>query len=247
MCRLAIDALPPKIRNSKLLFKLLALILRENKFLYEFRSFYDQNPDFDLSLLYHSRSMYYSKSFSGETDCNSKHRDILIKYLLDTRPRSLLDVGSGSGYLLNLIRKKTDIPRLVGIDINCSAARHGISSSENILLINSEIEEHLSSISDSQFDVTVCSHVIEHLKNPNHIISEMRRISAKSAIFVVPLEKKFKWGLNYHVHFFEKPRDFLRLVTYSPQKSAETIVFERLGDLLYIEEYKDAQPSCFPI
>ena len=237
MCRLVVDSLPAKIRNSKFLFCLLATILKENEFLFEFRDFYENNPDFDLTLLYDPASRYFSDSFSKKTDCNSRHQDFLIRYLLKLQPYSILDVGCGSGFLLNHLQKKVCVPEAIGVDINSSDKNSKTLEAHSTLLIDSEILEYLSQIPDGYFDIALCTHVIEHLKDPGFLISEMRRVTSRATIFVSPLEKKFAWGLNYHVNFYETPQQFLNMFLTPTKRLVKTDVCIELGDILYAEQY----------
>ena len=237
VCRLIVDSLPSKIRNSKLLFRLLATILKENKFIFEFRDFYEKNPDFDLTLLYDPNSRYFSNSFSNKTDCNSRHQDFLARYLVKVKPYSLLDVGCGSGFLLHQLQKRVCISKAIGVDINTSDKNSSTSESNQITLINSEILEYLLKIPDGYFDITLCTHVLEHLKDPGILISEMRRVSSRASIFVAPLEKKFAWGLNYHVNFYETPQQFLNIFLMPTKRIVHTDVCVELGDILYVEQY----------
>jgi len=230
ICRLIIDSLPTRIRNSKLLFNILAAVLNENKFLYNFRDFYDQNPDFSLSELYKEESPYYSNSYSTTTDCNSLHQTILKKYLLQIQPSSLIDVGCGSGYLLEQIHNYLKGISLYGIDL----ASQPHEKDSEIKIYSGDLNSHLLSIEDNSYEVAICSHVVEHLNNPRFIISELRRISTIAIVVILPLEKKFKWGLNYHVQFFADKEQFLKLAR--PSKNSTYNTYEFLGDLMYIEK-----------
>ena len=40
----------------------------------------------------------------------------------------------------------------------------------------------------------------------------MRRITKNNLILICPLEKRYKWGMNYHVQFFNNSKNLLILL-----------------------------------
>ena len=86
----------------------------------------------------------------------------------------------------------------------------------------------------------ISTHTIEHLPNYELVLSEIRRISKDSIIIVCPLEKKFKWGYNNHVNFFENKSEFLKRITdQNIINNKKIFIKEFLGDILYCEKKND--------
>ena len=56
--------------------------------------------------------------------------------------------------------------------------------------------------------------MLEHLSNPESLVQEIRRVAKKSLILICPLEKPYKWGMNYHVQFFKDSKNFVNFVSY---------------------------------
>ena len=97
-----------------------------------------------------------------------------------------LDVGCGSGD--NLYRAKDELScDVFGIDP--MPGSHGVGRfSENQLEATITIEQGFSEnlpYKDNFFDVVFCSHVLEHVLNPENLLDEINRIS-KSGIIIVP-------------------------------------------------------------
>ena len=91
---------------------------------------------------------------------------------------SVLEVGCGSGLLLEKIKKKGC--KVFGIDI----------SKESIKLLKKRgIDGKVMKVPpiklDRRFDYVVCDETLEHIKNPKRLIAEMKRI-ARKVIIIVP-------------------------------------------------------------
>ena len=68
--------------------------------------------------------------------------------------------------------------------------------------LKGNIYELIKGFKNNYFDIVCCTHVIEHLETPFEIIKEIRRVSKREIILICPLEKEYKWGMNYHINFF---------------------------------------------
>ena len=140
---------------------------------------------------------------------------------------SVCDVGCGSGYLVERLREaKPEIPRFAGVDfVLNSAERHA------------GIEWHAAKIealpfADRAFDTVVCTHVIEHILDYRRAIEELRRITARRLIIVVPREREGRYTFNPHFHFFPYKESFLRAIAPAPAQ----YVCEDIGRDIYFRE-----------
>ena len=86
---------------------------------------------------------------------------------------------------------------------------------------------------DNEFDTVVCTHVLEHILDIAGAIRELRRITAKRLIIVVPREREYRYTFNPHFHFFPYAHSFLRYMT--PVPDAHRII--NVGrDIVYLED-----------
>lgn len=120
---------------------------------------------------------------------------------------SVLDVGSGSGISLALIKVFNPLIKLVGIE-----------GDENSIELSRKrgIETGVMSIFDidypeNSFDTVFTSHVLEHLEKPNLVIDECYRVAKKRMIHIVPdgdvNDKNFG---TPHLHIFNR-KNFKKL------------------------------------
>ena len=126
---------------------------------------------------------------SREEDC-LRIFDAYNKYLnchkLDsiTKGSNVLDVGSGDGLFINMLKSK-------GINA------FGVDGSDGI---DFEKEEKLN-YEDNFFDFVIFNAVIEHLQNPNLILKEIHRV-LKNDGFLITTTLNFKYATK---HFYDDP------------------------------------------
>ena len=99
---------------------------------------------------------------------------------------SLLEVGCGEGYLLKSIQNDLNGVKLMATDISSEI----ITEADKII---PEIPKMICSASDlpfkdSSWDLILACEVMEHVEEPQKLIAEANRVSAKYCIFTVPLE-----------------------------------------------------------
>ena len=123
------------------------------------------------------REMHYINRFLGDTRCLRLAIEAVFKET-KTGTISILDVGAGSGDLLEAAREmlKNTSPLLVGVDINLAsvqtiAARSGIEAIQGDALA--------LPFAESSFDMVVCSLFLHHLTDDAAVdlIREMRRVA----------------------------------------------------------------------
>ena len=123
---------------------------------------------------------------------------------------TVCDVGCGTGHLLRRIGGARDGLNMTGVDfvIDDSAPK------DDITYIAAMVED--LPFEDGAFDTVICTHVIEHLLEPRKAIAELRRITKKRLIIVVPREREYKYSFNPHFNFFPYLGSFLRVMVPVP-------------------------------
>ncbi len=237
--RLIFDALPKFIRDSKILFKLAKIIFKVPEELYGFRKRYKNGLIKDLNAFYKKTNNFTLERASKNTDINSKHLSIIDKIINKNKKINILDVGCGTGFLLERISLNVSSSKLVGMDFNAPIRKShkSINNKNKINYISGDINNSLLEIDDNSFDIVFCTHVLEHIINPQNLLLHLRRITKNQLIIICPLEKEYKWGMNYHVNFFPNNELFINFLQSNLSSFVKYKNFKRLGDSMYIEIY----------
>jgi 2-polyprenyl-3-methyl-5-hydroxy-6-metoxy-1,4-benzoquinol methylase len=115
---------------------------------------------------------------------------IISSLILSEHPKTVLDVGCGSGYLAFLLEQEN--PRILvhGFDVSLEALKLAISLDKKYKLdINYEnIPEN-----DSNYDMVVCSEVLEHLFNIQQCLMEINRILKHQGKVVITVPNFSFW------------------------------------------------------
>lgn len=142
-----------------------------------------------------------------------------IKDLLQlTIDDHFLDIGCGSGYLLN----QSVCKRGVGTDISDLMVKTAWKNCKNNgkkFIVQSDVEN--LPFKNSSFDKIVSTEVIEHILHPIALLEEIARVSKDNALIVItiPHERLINWikrlffSLRFHKLLFRK--------SYHPPKKME--------------------------
>jgi len=134
------------------------------------------------------------------------------RIIADVRGTSVVDIGCGTGFLLNKVQEKhPELSRTCGVDFAIDDA----DALPNIEYIAAKVED--LPFKDGEFDTVICTHVIEHVLDYRASIAELRRIAKKRLIIVVPREREYRYTFNPHFNFFPYTHSFLRAMQPVPK------------------------------
>ncbi|MFC1576410.1 class I SAM-dependent methyltransferase [Candidatus Omnitrophota bacterium] len=106
---------------------------------------------------------------------------IFLKYLDAKAGKSLLDIGSGTGYLLKAADKLG--LNTYGIDISDEGAKIAREVSPNSVILVGNGED--LNFEDKKFDYITCLGALEHFLDINKSLKAMKRVSKKDAKFII--------------------------------------------------------------
>ena len=55
---------------------------------------------------------------------------------------------------------------------------------------------------DGAFDTVVSTHMLEHVRDLHRVLAELRRVTKRRLIIVVPCERPHLYTPSLHIHFF---------------------------------------------
>jgi ubiquinone/menaquinone biosynthesis C-methylase UbiE len=112
---------------------------------------------------------------------------------------NIIDVGAGDGNILSVLSEKNYCSDLTAVEISNSAIQQIKKKKIPGLKEIKQFDGYNLPFNDKQFDLAICSHVIEHVEHPRKLLSEIKRIS-KNQVFEVPID--FSFHVDKKINFF---------------------------------------------
>lgn len=213
------NVLPPCIRDSERIMSFLFSLVLGKKYTY-----YLKFKEESINLTGDKIDQYYnllSDTFiERETDCNSKCEKYILNHIYGD---VILDAGGGNGYLARKIYDKYK-GKVYLLDVVKGANRTGVKREQGSIC---EIP-----FADHYFDTVICTHTLEHIKNHQKALAELRRVCAKKLIIVLPRQREYKYTFDLHLHFFPYEYNVRNYI------GSDCEIYLLGGDWLIVEEYK---------
>lgn len=111
--------------------------------------------------------------------------DSFDEFLQQTNPESVLEIGCGEGHMLETIRRRKTAP-LYAIDVDLPVLEEASTRSPETQLAFAD--GHYLPYADKSFSLTVACEVLEHVANPDQVLTEIRRVTRDYCIVSVPRE-----------------------------------------------------------
>jgi 2-polyprenyl-3-methyl-5-hydroxy-6-metoxy-1,4-benzoquinol methylase len=115
----------------------------------------------------------------------------IIETVLKVRPRKILDVGCGSGYLAKLLKTRAPDLTVDGIDISRVALDRAKQHLHEFWQLN--IDQKDFPLGPESYDTAVCVEVLEHLYDPEHALKEIYRILQPGGRAVITVPNLAYW------------------------------------------------------
>ena len=199
------DIVPPILRDSAA-FKAVAA-LAWGKHIGDLAQFRARAPfltDEEYEALYKTHPRVHEGTDNSEA--------CIAQIVKDVVGQSVCDVGCGTGILLKRIKEaRPECERFMGVDFAIDDA----NALEGIGYEAAKIES--LPFKDGAFDTVICTHVVEHVLDYRAAIAELRRITKKRLIIIVPREREYRYTFNPHFNFFPYTHSFLRAMQPVPK------------------------------
>lgn len=129
---------------------------------------------------------YYEKNKTYITFTDARLAKI-IDIVVNDKPKSLIDIGCGSGYLLDELAKKLDKTTLWGIDVYENSGKKAWKYKK------ADITGPLP-FKSSTFDSIILGEVIEHVPDPDFLLKECYRILNKKGTLIISTPNLVSWA-----------------------------------------------------
>jgi ubiquinone/menaquinone biosynthesis C-methylase UbiE len=225
------ECIPPILRDQKWFMWLPFKVLFKDKadIFFNFNNIAAQISEEEIRNIYEITA---SVHIQRETDLNN---GCLMEIKNNIFGEKILEVGCGKGYLAGMLSAKH---KVTACDMKISQQLTHIYPR---VRFNRENIQNLS-FKDNEFDTVICTHTLEHVQDINVAIKELRRVTNKRLIVVVPKQRPYRYTFDLHFHFFPYAHILL-----GHMQSTDEIVEQNLreiqGDWYYQEDKEFALPS----
>lgn len=214
------ELLPPLFRDSRWVMYLPFRILFKEKTKL-FMTFKEKAPNLtqsEIAAIYRETAHLH---IQRKTDLNHKCIEAIDR---DVIGDTILDIACGRGWLAKRLACKYNV-----VAADFVVHREMVRKQGRLYLVQTGISE--MPFKDKSFDTVVCVHTLEHVIDITKIMSELRRVTRRRLIIVVPKQRRYSYTFDLHLQFF-------------PHASALNIALgkggvcvELGGDLYYCEDF----------
>ncbi len=106
------------------------------------------------------------------------------------KPKTILDVGCGEGFIDAFLIEKMPEISIVGIDNNKNALKKAKELAPVLKVREGDI--YALPFKNKSFDMVLCIEVLEHLDTPSKALVELKRVTNKYCLISVPCEPFFR-------------------------------------------------------
>jgi ubiquinone/menaquinone biosynthesis C-methylase UbiE len=189
------DFFPPIIRDSRF-FYLPIIKLWNNKMDVDFKVKAHKMTEYEFIQAYEALVPMRA------TDNTPDTIDFVIQ---NVTGKSVLEVGCGNGDVSYLCAKKGLKTMATDLAIgNLNELKSKFDTKEFDFETKVANVENLP-FDDNSFDTSICLHTLEHVRNLNLAIGELKRVTKKRIIIIVPKQRYSRYTADYHLNFFGNP------------------------------------------
>lgn len=114
----------------------------------------------------------------------------IVSLCASLKVKSLLDIGSGDGAVLEWLSKENFVPEIYAVEIADSAIERLIARKLPHLKEVKKFDGYHIPFADKAFELSTCSHVLEHVEHPRLVLREIARVS-EYQFFEIPIDFSF--------------------------------------------------------
>src|SRR5581483_10452532 len=114
----------------------------------------------------------------------------IAKLAGDVSNKKILDIGCAEGDLGKFFKTKKN--QVVGIDISKDAIKIAQKRLDRAIVL--DVTQNKLPFPAKEFDLVICSEVIEHLLSADKLLSEIKRVLKKDGFLIISTPNILYWG-----------------------------------------------------
>lgn len=149
----------------------------------------------------------------------------VISSLIPIKPKTVLDVGCASGWFLSEISKVYPKSSCTGVDVYDKALMYGKKHYPHITFTRSNAEK--LPFRSHSFELVISTEVLEHVENPQTMISEIYRVTKSKGHAIIELDagnKLFALIWHFWTHLQGKVWNHAHLHIFTPEKLIQLLI-----------------------
>lgn len=161
-----------------------------------FRNIYNlSNGKCSMKIQDFYQKRYSKKAYSDSRGLSQWEKFVLTKVTTyDLNNKKILDIGCGDGLILRSIKNKFKNTSLFGIDL--SEDNQKFLKQHNILVQGVDISSEKLPFKDNSLDIIICTEVIEHVFDCQHMVNEMYRVLKKNGTLFITTHNSFNFYMR---------------------------------------------------
>lgn len=195
-----------------------------------------------------SRNAFDKQAETYDIDKNGKHARNIYSYIIDKLSdiqfSNVLDVGCGTGEILNTIKTLYPAVSLFGIDIS----KEMLKQAEEKGLNNSRLflgDAECLPFENEKFDLLICTDSFHHYPNPQRAIDEFYRVLRKGGILLLadfwkpfPIRQLMNLFIPYSNEGDVKIYSKNEIIKFLEQSNFKNVEYQKMNKSSYLAVVK---------
>ena len=216
--------LPPILRDNRFFTRILFRLVFGKKARH-YLEFKDRLPFLSEQEIQAYYTLLGDTFIRRPTDLNRQSVEML---LANIQGHSVLDVACGSGWFSRQLMQRGFL--VTGADI---LPPENALTDDNPHFQTADITR--LPFPDKSFDTVICAHTLEHVRDIQKALSEIRRVCRKRLIVVLPCQREYHDTFDLHIHFFPYRHKLAELM------GKKAAIHTAGGDFVAIEDMENGQ------
>ncbi|MBU2856622.1 class I SAM-dependent methyltransferase [Acidithiobacillus ferrooxidans] len=120
--------------------------------------------------------------------------------MLEPKPARILDIGCGSGGNASLLQDRCSSSEIVGVTYSAKEAEIARSYMSHVWVLDLEGDLPTELLSQ-RFDVLICSHILEHLRDPAFILARLVTMLREGGQVLIAVPNVLSWRMRVQFLF----------------------------------------------